>query len=174
MYKNILNIQGNIHITGKKEALSELPPSYQQFAPELGYGLLCGLFIIYIPFDAPHEKHPDSLDIAAERMQEYLSRYLDAELSILEEEKEQALIKRAVPFGISENGHFLFWDRQNALPNGEWPIYMADFPVSITHVADSLHELIAKLTDTQTVRSVMQFNREALPKVFSPYEWVKY
>ncbi|NML19423.1 hypothetical protein HHL16_00995 [Pseudoflavitalea sp. G-6-1-2] len=174
MYEEILEITKPIRHTGDENALTQFPPSYQQFAKELGYGLLCGLFIVYIPFPAPHDKHPDSFPVARKRLRSFLDAYFDIDLEILKDEKTYALLQRAEPFAKSENGEFLFWDKDHPNADGEWPIYLANFPVSITHVANSLPELISKLTNAATIQSVMQFTRSPLQATFSPYDAIRY
>ena len=174
MYKEILEIRKPIRHTADENALAPFPPSYQQFAKEFGYGLLCGLFIIYIPFGTPHHDHPDSFPVARKRLRSFFDAYFDIELEILKDEHTRALLERAEPFAKSENGEFLFWDREHPDAAGEWPIYLANFPVSITRVANDLPELISKVTNAATVQSVMQFTRSPLPATFSPYDEIRY
>jgi hypothetical protein len=174
MYHQLLEVQGSVKHVSDTGSLGGFPPSYQQFASELGYGLLCGLFIIYVPFQPPHQDHPDAFHVANKRLRNTFYQYLDIDLEILKDENTRSVFERAVPFAISENGHFLFWDKQNPDANGEFPIYLADLPVSIKHVANDLPELISKLTDPDKVQSVMQFTRTPLPATFSPYAEIKY
>ena len=89
-------------VNGKK-----FPPSYVSFVRQYGYGLSCGLFIIYIPMG----DYPDSFFV---RSREIISTYQDV-LDNKEElwfdvapDLEYSKLKDLIPFGVSENGDYLF------------------------------------------------------------------
>ncbi|MDF2383832.1 SMI1/KNR4 family protein [Nostoc ellipsosporum NOK] len=175
MYKEILDVKGEIkHVSTNPTADFPLPPSYRQYAKELGYGLLCNQFIIYIPFDEPDSEHPDALAIQNEVIKDTFEDYLDSGIQLFEDEKNVELIRAAEPFGISENGHFLFWDTREQDENGEYPIYLANFPVGLFPAGNNLREFIEKVTNVDTVRSVLKFSAQPLPKTFEPYPEIMY
>lgn len=170
MYQDLLDVQGTIRHTAQGHySRFALPPSYLSFVRELGYGRLCGLFIVYIPFDQPHTHHPDTLSVQNDAMRSTFQEYLELDISMLEDPVCRDLVTHAEPFGISENGHFLFWDTRAPTGAGEYPIYLADFPVGIYPAGDSLVEFIKIVTDPVRFQSVLRFSNAPRPASFYPF-----
>ncbi|SDF14066.1 hypothetical protein SAMN05216464_11393 [Mucilaginibacter pineti] len=172
-FKDILHIKGEWITAGDETAIAAfrlpdgnlLPPSYLQFCRELGYGLLCNLFMIYIPMaDADH---PDSFQLQSAAMRLLFEQYLNPPLfAITDTPDGVALISAAVPFAATENGEFLFWDTRNRLPNGEYPVYFTGFNNGIIHTGNSLTELILNVTTQVGVKPVLPFYLKPLDAVF--------
>lgn len=174
MYKDILNVSKNSSIfpdysfldTFQFDNGKNLPPSYKDFCKELGYGLLCRLFLIYIP----QGNHPDSWMIQNEDMKYLFLSYINPPLhAITKVEKGVDLIRRAEPFARSENGDFLFWDTENSLSNGEFPVYFTNFSNGINFAGNSLLEFIKIITSESTFKSVLNFHKRPLNPVFEGF-----
>ncbi len=170
-----LEIKGNILEKGDEKNLhsykfdgnKEFPPSYREFVQRYGYGLSCGLFLIYIPMD----KYPDSWHI---RSKEIISTYqdvLDDEDSLwfdLEPDVTYQKLKDLIPFAKSDNGEYLFWDIESG-EDQEFDIYITDFRgIGFTKVASNLYELFEKITSESSFKEVLPFNQNPLPNVFQP------
>lgn len=167
-----LEITGNRLEKGDSSALETFvfPKSYVDFVEKYGYGLSCNLFLIYIPMG----DYPDSFFV---RKDEIISTYqdvLDDEDEIwfdLEPDITYEQLKQMVPFGISENGHYLFWDTGESSENGEFNIYITDFRgVGFTKVASNLYEFFERVTSKEEFETVLPFTQEALSKTFKPLE----
>ena len=143
------------------------PASYKEFVKKYGYGVTCNLFIIYIPMNV----YGDSFFV---RSKEVIATYQD----VLDDEEElwfdfgpnvaYSKLKDLVPFSVSENGDYLFWDI-STYNNNEYDIYMTNFRgLPFTKVASSLNELFDKITSERDFRSVFPFSESPLPKQFKP------
>ncbi len=146
-----------------------LPESYRQYAQEQGYGLLCNLFIVYLPLDGGHENHPDSWFVQRQRISKLFQHYLEKSLYLFkEDESYPELVAHAEPFARSENGDFLFWDTRQVLHNGEMPIYCTDFSSGICHAGNNLFSFIKNVTSAQRFKAVLPFHTQSLPATFKP------
>lgn len=149
----------------------KFPDSYINFVKQYGYGLSCDLFLIYIPMG----KHPDSWHI---RSKEIISTYqdvLDDEENLwfdLEPDVTYQKLKYLIPFAMSENGHYLFWDIDNREGN-EFDIYITDFRgIGFTRVASNLYEFFEKITLSSSFKEILPFSQNPLPNTFKPLEKV--
>jgi hypothetical protein len=142
------------------------PKSYIDFVENYGYGLAANLFIIYIPMD----NYPDSFSV---RSKEIISTYED----VLCDEKElwfdlepdiiYRQLKNLIPFAMSENGEYLFWDIDKEKSSTELDIYITDFRgLGFTKVAENLYEFFHKVTSENGFQEVLPFSQKPLPKVF--------
>ncbi|HWW41500.1 SMI1/KNR4 family protein [Pedobacter sp.] len=172
-FEELLEITGAV--TGKADEATlanyrlpgglSFPPSYRQFCLELGHGLLCGLFMIYMPM--ADEQHPDAFQLQYPAMRSLFDTYLDPPLlAISDTPGGIGLIQNGVPFATSENGEFLFWDIRERLPDGEFPIYFTGFDLGIVHAGNSLFEFLALVTRSETFKSVLPFYTRPLEAVF--------
>ncbi|KAA2242647.1 hypothetical protein F0L74_08940 [Chitinophaga agrisoli] len=144
-----------------------LPPSYQAFCTELGYGRLCNLFLVYIPMG----DHPDSWEVQFEEMKDLFDSYIDPPLYAVEEvEGGVDLIKNAAPFARSENGEFLFWDMRHPLADGEFPIYFTDFSAGISLAGNSLPEFIKNVSTASSFKSILKFYSKPLEASFEGFK----
>ncbi|MDO6819045.1 SMI1/KNR4 family protein [Zobellia sp. 1_MG-2023] len=123
----------------------KFPQSYINFVENYGYGLSCDLFIIYIPM----ENYPDSFFI---RSQEIIGTYqevLDNEDELwfdMEPDLSYKKLKDLIPFAMSENGHYLFWDIESE-NSEEFDIYITDFKgLGFTKTGGNLYDFFEKLT----------------------------
>lgn len=150
-------------VNGKK-----FPPSYVSFVRQYGYGLSCGLFIIYIPMG----DYPDSFFV---RSREIISTYQDV-LDNKEElwfdvapDLEYSQLKDLIPFGVSENGDYLFWDIMSK--EDEMDIYITDFRATgFIRVATDLYDFFYKVTSPDKYKEVLPFAQEMLPNTFQPFD----
>ena len=146
----------------------KFPFSYVSFVRQYGYGLSCGLFIIYIPMG----DYPDSFFI---RSKEIISTYQD----VLDNKEnlwfdvapdlEYSRLKDLIPFGVSENGDYLFWDIMSK--EDEMDIYITDFRATgFLRVASDLYELFYKVTSPDRYKEVLPFAQEKLPTTFQTFD----
>ena len=145
----------------------KFPSSYISFVEKYGYGLSCELFIIYIPMG----DYPDSIFI---RSKEIISTYQDV-LDVEEElwfdlgpDLKYKDLQNLFPFGMSENGHYLFWDITSKGKEDEMSIYITDFRgIGFLKVADDLYDFFEKVVSKKKYREVLPFAENALPNTFS-------
>lgn len=175
-YQNIVEIERDINITSKSNLSDSekqignaiIPPSYLEFATEMGYGLLMELFLTYVPFGKESENICDSLENRNKYWKGIFNEYLNEPLSIFENPENVELLKNAEPFMKSENGEIVFWDTRKST-NGEYPIYLANFPVGIYHIADNFKDCIHLLTNTETYKNVLKSYGSPLKPTFKPF-----
>lgn len=168
-----LKTKGNIHEKGDTHYLhaykfdndKKFPISYINFVEKYGFGLSCDLFLIYIPM----AEYPDSWCI---RKQEIISTYqdvLDNEENLwfdIEPDVTYAKLKDLIPFAMSENGHYLFWDIYSG-KGQEFDIYITDFRgIGFVKVADNLYEFFEKITSLSTFKEVLPFSQNPLLSSF--------
>lgn len=177
-YNEILQVAGNPLVLPMDETAKMLngaafPPSFLAYGRELGYGLLCRLVIVYLPYAGEFEQHPDSWFIQSRKIKAIFEYYLDEMINVLEDDPAYPqLIAHGIPFARTENGEFLFWDGSKKQDNGELPIYFTDFSTGIYHAGDSLYEFIANVTSAQHFKSVLRFTSQPLPATFKPYQQI--
>lgn len=175
-YQNILNVENEIIITSKSNLSNSekqignvtIPPSYLEFANEMGYGLLIELFLTYIPFGKESENICDSLENRNRYWKGIFNEYLNEPLSLFKNPENVDLLKHAEPFMKSENGEIVFWDTRTAT-NGEYRIFLANFPVGIYYVADNFKDFIQVLTNEDTYKKVLKFYEAPLKPSFKPF-----
>ena len=97
-------------------------------------------------------------------------KYID--LAIFDEDEEMELLANAEPFMVSENGEVVFWDIRKP-QNGEFPIYLVDFPVGIYFAGNNFHEFITNLISETTYKSVLKFHTEPLLPTFEPLSLIE-
>lgn len=98
-----------------------LPPSYREFAQRYGYGLTCGLFIVYLPLAAPE---CDTLVERSRELSEEIRTAVDGGWMRYEPDGGREVALRLVPFGYSENANILAWDPADETGDGEYQIYV--------------------------------------------------
>ena len=81
------------------------PLSYREFAKKYGYGLLCKLFLIYVPLGEYCDSWSNQAKILKHTFNEFISNnwYLT-----LKPDGNEPLIKNAVPFGKVRMAIFFF------------------------------------------------------------------
>ncbi|GAL82603.1 hypothetical protein JCM19274_5678 [Algibacter lectus] len=103
-------------------------------------------------------EYPDSFFI---RNEEIISTYQD----VLNNEDELWFdlepgiiydqLKNLIPFAMSENGHYLFWDIENG-ENDEFDIYITDFRgLGFTKIANNLYEFFDKITSQLEFKKIL-------------------
>ncbi len=141
-----------------------LPPSYRDFATRFGYGRLFDRLILYIPMG----DHPDSLQIRSRELGEFFIEGIENEYFEYEPDGSPDLIRRLVPFGISEVGHFFGWDPLRPTGAGEYGIYaIGSKMLSVTYAAGNLYEFLWGCT-TPRVKQILGPGYEPLKAVFAP------
>ncbi len=169
-----LEILGPIGVTATESALAEvrlqapqgfqLPRSYQRFATAYGYGLLCGLFIVYIPMETP-----DSLLERNRVLTSVLEDGISSGLFEYEPDGSPDLARRLVPFAISENGHILAWDPEERTGSHEYAIYaIGSKLLAIRRAARTLYDFTEKCLN-DSVRSMLGSGYKPLAPTFRPY-----
>ena len=145
----------------------KFPQSYINFVENYGYGLSCDLFIIYVPM----ENYPDSFFI---RSQEIIGTYqdvLDNEDELwfdMEPDLSYKKLKDLIPFAMSENGHYLFWDIESE-NSEEFDIYITDFKgLGFTKTGKNLYDFFEKLTSKNKFKEILPFTESSLPATFEP------
>ena len=175
MYQELLKIKGDsLCLTDKNITnISDdwaLPPSYLDFAQELGFGRLMGLFLTYIP-KGKDNPYCDSLENQNSYWKDIFQQYKG--LSLFKKEENLALLLNAEPFMASENGEIVFWDIRYP-KKGEYPIYLVHFPVGIYFAGYHFQEFITNLTNEATYKSILKFYQEPLSPTFEPLTFVSY
>lgn len=173
MYKELLNIS-KVNLTTTRNITQigsfEIPPSYLQFAQEIGFGRLLGLFLTYIPM-GENTPYCDALEHRnahwKEIFQMYLKEYPDR-LFLKKEADNKERLANAEPFLFSENGEVVFWDSRNRDDKGECPIYLVDFSTGIYLAGNTFKEFILNLTDKAKVKSILKFEDDPLLRTFDP------
>ena len=97
----------------------QLPKAYQDFVKEYGYGLTCGLFIIYSPLG----KH-DGLFSRSNTLKQELIDSVQSGFIYYQPDGSPELVQRLAPFGYSENADILAWDPKSPSEPGEYWIYL--------------------------------------------------
>ena len=172
MYKELLIIENEILTTSNNLDPSYnignwvVPLSYYEFSKELGYGLLLELFLTYIPMGKGN-KFCDSLENQNIYLKNILKKYLETPLRMLKNSDNYNLIANAEPFMFSENGEIVFWDIREP-KNGEYPIYLANFPVGVYYAGGNFKEFIVNLTDKDKYKKILTFHQEPLLTKFKP------
>lgn len=141
-----------------------LPPSYRDYAEHLGYGLTCGLFLIYIPMG----DHCDGLATRSQVLSRVNRESVEQGLMFYEPDGSPELVLRLFPFAASENGDILGWDltRQRA---GEHPIYrIGPRAGSVRKAGRNLFVFIAACLDAERIKKVMGPGQRPLPRTFKP------
>ena len=144
------------------------PPSYSDFATELGWGRLCGLFLVYVPLG----RHPDSWLVQSPHIRQLMDEFYDEmehDYFLLEPDGYEGLERALVPFAMSENGQYLAWDANHRNAAGEFPIYVIAARMGgIRFGADNLYQFVEKCTDDAAVKTVLGPGYTALPRTFVP------
>ncbi len=113
--------------------------SYKEFVKKYGYGRSLGIFYIYIPTDS----YGDSWNIRTEEIKAtYYEDVLNDDVWFeIKPDGTKELLLNLVPFGWSENGHYLFWDITSEPTLGEYDIYLSNFKeIGFKKIASSLYE----------------------------------
>lgn len=144
-----------------------LPPSYRAFVQRYGYGLTAGLFIIYVPVDAPE---CDNLIDRAAELRDQISESVEHGSMDFRPDGSRELVLRAVPFGYSENGDILAWDPSQTLGDGEFWIYsIASRNAGIRKVAPDLGGFLRKALEPG-VGGILGRASFQLEPVFEPWD----
>ena len=140
------------------------PLSYIDFAKTLGFGRLCKLFLIYIPMGS----HPDSWIEQTKYIKSTIIYCMENKLIDYEPDGSKELLERCVPFAMSENGQYLFWDPQKP-SNNELPIYVLGSEMgAVRYAASSLYEFVENCTDNTKVKRMLGTGYNSLPLNFDP------
>lgn len=137
------------------------PTSYKDFVHKYGYGLTAGQFIIYIPMD----DYGDSWNLRSNFIKStYYNDVINNDIWFdLKPDATIEILKCLVPFSMSENGYYLFWDIES-FTNNECDIYITDFRgTGFRRIGRTLYEVIDKLTSPMPIPP---FTKGALPAIF--------
>ena len=178
MYNELLTIENEIVTISSDDLDSSyhignwaIPPSYYEFSKELGYGLLLELFLTYIPMGKGNP-FCDSLENQNIYLKNILKKYLEPPLMMLKNADNYNLIANAEPFMFGENGEIVFCDIRES-KEGEYPIYLANFPVGVYYAGGNFREFIINLTDKDTYKKILTFYEEPLLPKFRPLKMVQ-
>ncbi|MBU2946286.1 SMI1/KNR4 family protein [Zobellia uliginosa] len=150
----------------------KFPKSYIDFVENFGYGLSCNLFIIYIPM----ESYPDSFFIRSKEIIGTYQDVLDNENELwfdMEPDLSYKKLRDLIPFAMSENGHYLFWDIESE-SSEEFDIYITDFKgLGFTKAGRNLYDFFEKITSKNKFKEVLPFSENSLPNIFKPISILK-
>lgn len=171
-----LKIQGTITTTPNDEDIRKaeeelgltFPPSYKNFVKRFGNGVLCSMFLIYVP-----NSMNENLDL--------VKKYT-FEKDIIQQNVEGGLWDDAAvdknwllsltPFGSSQNGDILCWDTNQKSESGEYNIYLLDNEQNGTPlVARSMNEFVEEFCINQKIDEIYpvgQGEKWNLPNTFEP------
>lgn len=140
------------------------PKSYIDFATTCGYGRLLDFFITYIPMG----NHPDSWYVQTKYIKMTILEAIRLNQAEYEPDGNKELLERAIPFAMSENGDYLFWDIIEMKDN-EYPIYVLGQPVdAIWFGANNLYEFVEKCNDRNAVKKILGTGAYRLSPTFQP------
>ena len=101
-----------------------------------------------------------------------LKKYLETPLRMLKNSDNYNLIAHAEPFMFSENGEIVFWDIRES-KEGEYPIYLVNFPVGVYYAGGNFRDFIINLTDKDAYKKILTFYEEPLLPKFRPLKMVQ-
>lgn len=119
----------------------KLPDSYKKYVCKYGVGLLCDLFMIYVPnaVNTNIELIQMSLQdksIIKDNIEGNLWKYAEPAV-------DTGWLQTVTPFGTSINGDTVCWDTTRKLENGEYPIVILSSEQEyVVEVATSMSEFI--------------------------------
>jgi len=151
-----------------------LPPSYKNFVKQYGEGLLCGLFLIYVPNSEDEnidlfKKYAFEKNIIKEHIESgYWNNFIESQ------ELSKQWFLSLEPFGSSENGDILCWDTAKRDQSGEYPIYLLDNEQSTAPlVAHSMDEFVEGFCINQKIDEIYPIGHGQkwdLPNTFEVFE----
>jgi len=118
------------------------------------------------------DKIADNLSDKYKTAKNILKEYLEIPLMLFEDSENYDLIANAEPFMFSENGEIVFWDIRES-KDGEYPIYLANFPVGVYYAGGNFREFIINLTDKDAYKKILTFYEEPLLPKFRPLKMVQ-
>ncbi|TGE07764.1 SMI1/KNR4 family protein [Hymenobacter fodinae] len=144
------------------------PPSYVRFVTQLGWGKLCGLFLLYIPLG----HHPDSWTIRSTIIRRHMDEFyeeMEHDPLFIEPDGYPGIEQSLVPFAMSENGEYLAWNVAHRAADNEFPIYVLMARMGgIRYGAPDLYAFVEKCTDAVAVKLMLGPGYSALPLTFEP------
>ncbi|MBO2013013.1 SMI1/KNR4 family protein [Hymenobacter negativus] len=161
-----VTVDTNCLLTHKLADGQSFPPSYLDFATQLGWGRLCGLLLVYVPLG----QYPDSWLIQSPKIRQYMDDFykeMEYDALFLEPDGYEGIEQYLLPFAMSENGEYLAWDTSRRDDAGEFPIYVLAARLGgIRYGAKDLYEFIEKCTDEAAVKTMFGTGYSALPPTF--------
>lgn len=143
-----------------------LPPSYREFARRFGYGRIFNRLILYIPMG----DHCDSLTVRSPGLARFFREGIEKEYFEYEPDGSPELVRRLIPFGISEDGHYFAWDPAEPTGGGELAVYaIGSKMLSVTRAAPNLYELLHGVTDAR-VKHILGPGYQPQQPVFTPLD----
>jgi hypothetical protein len=143
----------------------KLPQSYCDFAQNLGYGLLCNLFIIYIP-----KEGGDDLIKRNATLTKVLQEGVENEFFEYEPDGSPELALSLIPFGVSENGHILAWNPNERSEPDEYYIYIVGYELGyIKRAAPNLYAFVESCIDN-SISKLIGGSAQLLRPTFQPYD----
>jgi hypothetical protein len=140
-----------------------LPPSYNEFASKFGWGRTGELLLIFIP-----KRGADSLMGRSRDLKSVVEQSVTEDLFEYEPHGSATLVRRLIPFGISENGHILAWHPDEVDRHGECWIYVIGSKcLSVQRVASDLFTFIESCLDDR-VKEVLGSGYTPLKAIFEP------
>jgi hypothetical protein len=117
-----------------------LPASYCDFAENFGYGLLCNLFIVYIPKDGGDDLVKRNATLTKVILDGIENDYFE-----YGPDGSPEVAQRLIPFGISENGDILCWNPNERSGPDECFIYLIGYKLgSVKRAAPDLYAFVEK------------------------------
>lgn len=169
-----LQLLGPLTATVAPEALAlvrlgdglALPASYRAFMQTYGYGLLCGRLILFVPLAECGE---DDIRFRSPALADFFEEGVEDEWFEYEPDGSPELVRRLVPFGISEDGHFFAWDPREPTGPGELMIYAVGSKfLAVRRAAPTLYDLVAGCLDERQVKRILGPGYTPLPATFRP------
>ena len=128
----------------------KLPQSYRDFAQHFGYGLLCNLFIIYIPKEGGDDLIKRNATLTKVIREGVENDYFD-----YEPDGTPELALALIPFGISENGDILAWNPNESSGPDEYFIYLIGYKLgSIKRAAPNLYVFVESCLDNSIAKLI--------------------
>jgi hypothetical protein len=144
----------------------KLPQSYCDFALKFGYGLLCNLFIIYVP----KKDHGDDLVKRTVILSKVIRDGVENNSLEYEPNGTAELALCLIPFGISENGHILAWNPNESSVSNEHFIYIIGYKLGyIKRAAPDLYSFVESCLDN-SISKLIGGSAQLIRPTFQPYD----
>ncbi len=143
----------------------QLPASYCEFAQKFGYGLLCNLFIIYIPM-----AEEDPLPERSAALKSVIYEGVEEELFEYDPDGSPELVQCLIPFGISENGEILAWNPDEPTAPNEYAIYLIGARLyTVIRCATDLYDFVAMCLDGNRGYAIFDDSFDLIEATFVPF-----
>lgn len=154
------------------------PPSYIDFATQLGWGRRCGLWLVYVPLGQYCDSWLMCSPVIEQAMKSFYAEEGDDYLLLLEPDGYPGLRQSLVPFAMSENGAYLVWDLARRNAENELPLYVIASRMGGIHFgAENLYQFVESCPDYVAAEAAFgsRYDPAESPiRALRPVYWLSY